>query len=74
MPKTRPSDGVKLGVELPQEDEFALTNYTILSHYLFFFFPNDYKKIYNNTLRLEENDQNKWLKYYDNKLSKIKKN
>ena len=71
MPKTRPSDGVKLGVELPQEDEFALTNYTILSHYLFFFFPNDYKKIYNNTLRLEENDQNKWLKYYDNIINRI---
>jgi len=71
MPKTRPSDGVKLGVELPQEDEFALTNYTILSHYLFFFFPNDYKKIYNNTLRLEDNDQNKWLKYYDNIISRI---
>ena len=71
MPKTRPSDGVKLGVELPQEDEFALTNYTILSHYLFFFFPNDYKKIYNNTLRLVENDQNKWLKYYDNIISRI---
>ena len=54
-----------------RQDEFALTNYTILSHYLFFFFPNDYKKIYNNTLRLEDNDQNKWLKYYDNIISRI---
>ena len=52
MPKARPSDGVKLGVELPQEDEFALTNYTIISHYLFFFFPNDYKKIYNIISRI----------------------
>ena len=44
MPKNRPSDGVKLGVDLPQEDEFALTNYTILSHYLFFFFLTTTKK------------------------------
>ena len=71
MPKSRPSDGVKLGVDLPQEDEFALTNYTILSHYLFFFFPNDYKKIYKNTFRLEENEQKKWLKYYDQLINRI---
>ena len=44
MPKSRPSDGMKLDVDLPQEDEFALSNYTTLSHYLFFFFPNEYKK------------------------------
>ena len=71
MPKSRPSDGVKLGVDLPQEDEFALSNYTNLSHYLFFFFPNNYKEIYNSTLRLEEKDQNKWLRHYEHIIDRI---
>ena len=71
MPKRRPSDGVKLGVDLPQEDEFALSNFTSLSHYLFFFFPNNYKEIYNSTLRLEEKDQKKWLRDYDNIIDRI---
>ena len=71
MPKRRPSDGVKLGVDLPQEDEFALSNYTSLSHYLFFFFPNNYKEIYNSTLRLEEKDQKKWLRHYDHIIDRI---
>ena len=38
MPKERPSDKIKLDVDLPQEDEFAVSNYVNISHYNFFFF------------------------------------
>ena len=32
MPKERPSDNIKLDVDLPQEDEFAVSNYMDNSH------------------------------------------
>ena len=38
MPKERPSDGMKLDVDLPQEDEFAVSNFNDSAHYLFFLF------------------------------------
>ena len=38
MPKERPSYNIKLDVDLPQEDEFAVSNYVNISHYNFFFF------------------------------------
>ncbi len=39
MPSTRPTDSMKLGADLPQEEEFALTNMTPSSHYHFWNFP-----------------------------------
>lgn len=41
MPDKRPSDNVKLNVEFPQEEEFALSNMTYASYYHFFYFPED---------------------------------
>lgn len=39
MPSERPTDSMKLGVDLPQEEEFALSNMTACSHYHFWMFP-----------------------------------
>ena len=68
MPKERPSDKIKLDVELPQEDEFAVSNYTNISHYNFFFFPNDYKKFYSEAIRFEKNNEKLWLSKYSDIL------
>jgi hypothetical protein len=50
MPDKRPSDNVKLGIDLPQEDEFALGNLTDRSFYHFFYFPKFYKKYYSQSV------------------------
>ena len=73
MPKERPSDGMKLDVDLPQEDEFAVSNFNDLAHYLFFYFPNDYKKYYLKSVRFEnsESDRIKWIKTYDKLIKRI---
>ena len=71
MPKERPSDKIKLDVELPQEDEFAVSNYTNISHYNFFFFPNDYKKFYSEAIRFEKNNEKLWLSNYSDILNRI---
>ena len=71
MPKNRPSDGMKLDVDLPQEDEFALSNYSILSHYLFFFFPNNFRKFYKQNIRFVNNNSNQWLNDYSEVIEKI---
>ncbi|MEG1936048.1 MAG: sulfotransferase [Rikenellaceae bacterium] len=41
MPKTRATDGVKLGVDLPQEEEFALSNMMPYNFYRFWFLPKN---------------------------------
>lgn len=40
MPSERPTDSMQLGVDLPQEEEFALSNMTPCSHYHFWMFPH----------------------------------
>ncbi len=50
MPEKRPSDNVKLGIDLPQEDEFALGNLTDRSFYHFFYFPKFYKRYYRQSV------------------------
>ena len=71
MPKERPSDKIKLDVDLPQEDEFAVSNYVNISHYNFFFFPNDYKKIYSEAIRFDSNKSSMWLNAYSKLLERI---
>lgn len=66
MPEKRPVDNVRLGAELPQEEEFALNNETPYSHYNWWFFPQQSESIVDeyllgNTKRVSE-------------LSKFKKN
>lgn len=39
MPDKRPTDNMELGVDLPQEEEFALSNMTPCNYYNFWFFP-----------------------------------
>lgn len=39
MPDHRPTDNMELAVDLPQEEEFALSNMTELNYYNFWYFP-----------------------------------
>ena len=71
MPKERPSDKIKLDVDLPQEDEFAVSNFVNISHYNLFFFPNDYKRFYSEAIRFDTNKSSKWLNAYYNLLNRI---
>lgn len=41
MPDKRPADNMELGVDLPQEEEFALSNLTTCNYYNFWYFPKN---------------------------------
>ena len=61
MPENRPSDNVKLGIDLPQEDEFALSNLTDKSFYHFFYFPKLFRKYYDDAI--ENVNKGKYLSW-----------
>lgn len=66
IPDKRPTDDVDLGANLPQEDDFALSNITT-AFYDFFFFPDAYKEHYERHIRFSENGQHykkEWLDSY----------
>jgi len=52
IPKTRPSDNVKLSADFPQEEEFALGNMTDATFYHFFYFPSLNDQLYEKFVRL----------------------
>ncbi len=65
MPEKRPSDNVKLGVDLPQEDEFALSNLTTASFYHYFYFPERYIEYYRESVSdVNENKIRNWDRTY----------
>ena len=77
MPDTRPSDNVKLRVDLPQEDEFSLENLNAPSFYSFMYFPENYNKLFDETVLFEnrsEKDVAKWQKVYRRLIAKAEKN
>ncbi|RLD19557.1 MAG: sulfotransferase [Bacteroidetes bacterium] len=53
MPDKRPSDNVKLAVDFPQEEEFALGGVNPHAYYRYMFFPKHYKKYYAQATRFE---------------------
>ena len=44
MPDKRPTDNMELNVDLPQEEEFALSNMTTVNYYNFWFFPKSWNE------------------------------
>ena len=53
MPRYRPGDRLELAVNLPQEDEYALSNLTHMSYYHFFYLPVIYQEFYRKYVRFE---------------------
>ncbi len=53
MPDERPGDGMKISADLPQEDEYAMSNITYRSFYHYFYFPSTYRYLYKEFIRFE---------------------
>jgi len=53
MPSGRPGDNLKITVDVPQEDEYALSNSTHRSFYHYFYFPSRYRSLYSKYVRFE---------------------
>jgi len=49
-PTHRPFDDVKMGMDLPQEEEIAFANVQDVSFYNFLYFPKDFEKFYDKEL------------------------
>jgi len=67
MPDERPGDGMKIAVNLPQEDEYALSNITHRAYYHFFYFPSSYSSLYKESIRFEavpEEELKEWKNNY----------
>lgn len=73
MPDKRPSDGVALNIDFPQEDEFAFSNSQWNAYYNFFYFPKNYKKYYEKSVHhknLSKKEIELWYKTYDELVKK----
>lgn len=54
MPDKRPTDGLDLAPDLPQEEEFALSNMMPLAYYNWWFFPKNEEEYARRFLTMEE--------------------
>ena len=77
IPGKRAGDNVRLGMQLPQEEEFALGAKTPLCFYYFWMFPKDIRRIYERSIRFKNASPsliNQWNKDYELLISKALKN
>ncbi|PWJ40160.1 sulfotransferase family protein [Sediminitomix flava] len=73
MPKKRATDNVELGVNYPQEEEFAIGNMCPHSFYNFWYFPNDAIEYYKKYLMFEgisETEFEEWKTTYQKLVKK----
>ncbi len=73
MPNKRPSDNMRLDVDMPQEDEFAFCSTYHNAFYNFFYFPRNYQNFYKKSIRFEEMntaEKERWYRAYDKLLKK----
>ncbi len=76
IPDKRPSDNIKLHVDYPQEDDFALAS-MLPSFYHMFYFPNAYKALFDETVLFKnrpEKEIQKWKNIYNKLIVKAKAN
>lgn len=77
IPGTRKGDNVVLGMNLPQEEEFALGDKTPVCFYYYWMFPRSLKEFYNQFVRFEGIDSSKqksWEGDYKLLITKAVKN
>lgn len=63
MPRERPGDDMRISVNLPQEEEYAMSNLTHRSFYHFFYFPSNYGEYYQDYVRFStqsEDQKDAW--------------
>jgi hypothetical protein len=73
FPTHRPFDDVKMGLDLPQEEEIALANLQPISFYSFMYFPKDFEKFYEQELFLKGQDKDHTVKWKKSYLKLIRK-
>ena len=73
MPSKRPADNMELNVDLPQEEEFALSNVTPYNYYNFWCFPKNMMEYCNKYLTFKDatDDEKNEFKREFQKLVKI---
>ncbi|GAB4329487.1 MAG: sulfotransferase [Bacteroidales bacterium] len=67
IPRRRAGDNVRLNVNFPQEEEFALGATIPLSFYYFWMYPNNWQELYEKAIHFREvpeSDIERWLRYY----------
>jgi len=77
IPAKRAGDNVRLGMQLPQEEEFALGAKTPLCFYYFWMFPKDIRRIYERSIRFKDASPDlidQWTNDYKLLISKSLKN
>lgn len=73
IPKQRPQDNIKIALDLPQEEDYAVANRSIYSMIHFIAFPKNYKKYYHKFgvfNGITDRELDKWKKVYINELKK----
>lgn len=68
MPDKRPTDNMELKVDLPQEEEFALSNMMPYTYYNFWFFPKrwlEYCDRYLTFERITEEERQTFMRVFD---------
>jgi hypothetical protein len=76
-PTHRPFDDVKMGMDLPQEEEIALANLQQVSFYNFLYFPKDFERFYDKELFMKDLDETvvaRWKKQYIKMIRKASLN
>ena len=74
LPKTRPMDNMKMGTELPKEEEFAMVAYGIESMVSGYYFPKNFIRNLEKNVIFKNNPSGeiKWKKNLDHFLRKLK--
>lgn len=76
MPDKRPSDNIKLHVDYPQEDDFALAS-MLPSFYRLFYFPDTYKTLFDETVLFKNSHEKEiqiWKDTYNTLIIKARTN
>jgi len=73
LPETRPMDNVKMGSDLPKEEEFALAAYGPESMVTGYYFPKSFIRNFRKNVLFENNaaGEKKWKKHFDYFLHKL---
>ncbi|MDX2361541.1 MAG: sulfotransferase [Crocinitomicaceae bacterium] len=73
IPETRPQDNVKMSIDSPKEEEFAMANMTSTSYMFGFYFPRRAKKSFEESVSFEggESYRQEWLRNYKYYLQKL---
>mgnify|MGYP003593565215 CR=1 FL=1 len=73
LPETRPMDNLKMGSELPKEEEFAMVSFGLESMIAGFYFPKNYAALFKKEVLFQNNPlaEKRWKRNFDYFLKKL---